>query len=131
MREVKNRRSVPRYKARVPCSVLCASIDSSEASQDERQLAVLTHTEELSLESISLTIPSNPTYGADPSNVGTKVTLELALPIGYVRLSGLLLRHEQAGSNDNLFVFKIEGANDPDWRSYNEHLDSLDREQVF
>jgi hypothetical protein len=120
--KVKDRRSVPRYKARVPCSVLCASTDS----------AILTHTEELSPQAISLTIPSNPTYGAaEPSNVGTSVVLTLALPVGYVRLSGSLLRHDQADPKDHLFVFKIEAATDLDRRLYNEHLDSLDREQVF
>lgn len=58
--EYKERRSVPRYKSRVPCSVLCASTDS----------AILTHTEALSVKAISLTIASSPTYGADPSKVG-------------------------------------------------------------
>jgi len=40
-------------------------------------------------------------------------------------LSGLLLRLEQANSIDNLFVFKIEEANEVDRRLYDEHLDSL------
>jgi len=115
-----DRRSLPRYKARVPCSVLCASTGST----------LLTHTESLSLNAISLTIPSNPTYGSDPSNVGNKVVLTLALPGGYAQLSGSLLRLEQANAIANLFAFKIEGANEVDRRLYNEHLDSLGHEQV-
>ena len=112
------RRNLPRYKARVPCSILCASTGSS----------LLTHTEGLSLNAISLTIPVNPTYGADPSNVGKKVVLKLALPGGYAQLSGSLVRLEQANTIENLFVFKIEEANEVDRRLYNEHLESLGRE---
>ena len=118
--EGKDRRSMPRHKARVPCSIVCPSTDST----------ILTHTEGLSLKAISLTIPLNPIYGADPSNVGVNVVLKLALPGGYVRLSGLLLRLEQANAIENLFVFKIEGATEVDRRLYNEHLDSLEREKA-
>jgi len=115
--EVKDRRAVPRYKAHVPCSVTCAATGAT----------LLTHTAELSLQAISLTIPSNPTYGAeDPSKVGTKVFLKLALPVGYVRLSGLLVRHQQADPKDHLFVFEIEAASDLDKRLYNEYVDSLE-----
>jgi len=117
--EVKDRRAVPRYKAHIPCSVTCAATGAT----------LLTHTAELSLQAISLTIPLNPTYGADdPSKVGTKVSLKLALPVGYVRLSGVLLRHEQADPKDHLFVFKIEAASDLDQRLYDEYVDSLDRD---
>ena len=117
--ELKDRRAVPRYKAHIPCSVTCATTGAT----------LLTHTAELSLQAISLTIPLNPTYGADdPSKVGTKVSLKLALPVGYVRLSGVLLRHEQADPKDHLFVFKIEATSDLDRRLYNEYVDSLDRD---
>ena len=121
MQDNKERRRVPRYKARVPCSVLSASGGS----------ALLTHTEALSVNAISLTIPSNPTYGADPGNVGVNVELKLALPAGYVRLSGSLVRLEQANTIDNLFVFKIEEASEVDRRIYDEHLDSLSRAQIL
>lgn len=115
--EVKDRRGVRRYKAHIPCSVTCATTGAT----------LLTHTAELSLQAISLTIPLNPTYGADdPSKVGTKVSLKLALPVGYVRLSGVLLRHEQADPKDRLFVFKIEAASDLDQRLYDEYVDSLE-----
>lgn len=115
--EVEDRRTVPRYKARVPCSVLCSATGAT----------LLTHTAELSLEAVSLIIPSNPTYGADdPSKVGTKVSLKLALPSGYVRLSGVLLRHQQADPKDHLFVFKIEAASDLDRRLYDEYVDALE-----
>ncbi len=108
---------MPRHKVRVPCSVTCADTGAT----------LLTHTAELSLQAISLTIPLNPTYGADdPSKVGTKVSLKLALPVGYVRLTGLLLRHQQADPNDHLFVFKIEAASDLDRRLYDEYVDSLE-----
>ena len=118
-RETKDRRDVPRYEVRVPCSVTCVDTGAT----------LLTHTAALSLQAISLTIPLNPTYGADdPSKVGTKVLLKLALPVGYVRLSGALLRHEQADPKDHLFVFKIEAASDLDQRLYDEYVDSLDRD---
>ena|SRR6267143_357749 len=117
--EIKDRRAVPRYKAHIPCSVTCAATGAT----------LLTHTAELSLQAISLTIPVNPTYGAaDPSEVGTKVSLKLALPVGYVRLSGVLLRHEQADPKDHLFVFKIEAASDLDQRLYDEYVEALDRD---
>ena len=114
------RRNLPRYKTRVPCSILRASTGST----------ILTHTEGLSLNAISLTIASNPVYGADPSNVGKKVVLKLALPGGYAQFSGSLLRLEQPNTIENLFVFMIEEASEVDRRLYNEHLDSLGREQV-
>lgn len=114
------RRSLPRYRVRVPCSILCALTGAT----------ILTHTEGLSENAISLTIPTNPTYGADPGNVGVDVELKLALPVGYVRLSGSLVRLEQANTVDNLFVFKIEEANEVDRRMYNEHLESLGRKQA-
>jgi len=113
--EYADRRSVPRYKARLPCSVLSAATGAT----------ILTHTETLSLKAIALTIALNPIYGADPSNVGMDVELKVALPAGYVRLTGTLLRLEQANAIENLFVFKIEGANEVDRRLFNEHLDSL------
>ncbi|MEP6706098.1 MAG: PilZ domain-containing protein [Pyrinomonadaceae bacterium] len=117
--ESKDRRDAPRYKLRVPCSVTCADTGAT----------LLTHTAELSLQAISLTIPLNPTYGAeDPSKVGTKVSLKLALPVGYVRLTGVLLRHQQADPKDHLFVFEIEAASDLDRRLYNEYVDALDRD---
>ena len=121
MRDAEERRAVQRYKARVPCSVLRTSTGST----------LLTHTETLSLSAISLTIPSNPTYGADPCNVEVNVELRLALPAGYLRLSGSLLRLVQANAIANLFVFKIEEANEVDQRLYDEHLDSLGREQAL
>jgi hypothetical protein len=115
--EIKNRRDVPRYKVRVPCSVTCV----------ESGATLLTHTAELSSQAVSLNIPRNPTYGADdPAKVGTKVTLKLALPEGYARLFGVLVRHEQADPEDHLFVFKIEAASDLDQRLYNEYVDALE-----
>jgi hypothetical protein len=62
--------------------------------------------------------------------VGKKVVLTLALPGGYAQLSGSLLRLEQANAIENLFVFKIEEANEVERRLYNEYLDSLGHEQV-
>jgi hypothetical protein len=115
--DTNDRREVPRYKVRVPCSVTCADTGAT----------LLTHTAEISLQAIALTIPLNPTYGADdPSKVGTKVSLKLALPAGYVRMSGVLLRYEQAEPKDHLFVFKIEAASDPDRRLYDEYVDALE-----
>jgi hypothetical protein len=113
--DVDERRSVPRYQERVPCTVLCSLTGAT----------ILARTEMLSLKSLSVTIPSNPTYGAEPSDVGANVELRLALPEGYVRLSGSLLHMEQTNSIGNLFVFKIEGANEVDQRLYHEHLVSL------
>ena len=113
--DVNERRSVPRYRDRAPCTVICSSTETT----------ILARTEMLSLNSVSVTIPSNPTYGADPSMVGATVELRLALPGGYVRLSGSLLQIEQVDSIGNLFVFKIEGASEVDRRLYQEHLVSL------
>ena len=113
--DVDERRSVPRYKEQVLCSLLWSLTGAT----------IVARTEMLSLKSISVTIPSNPTYGAEPSMVGQNVELELALPEGSVRLSGLLLSVEQADSIGNLLVFRIEGANEVDQRLYHEHLVSL------
>jgi hypothetical protein len=56
--------------------------------------------------------------------------ITLALPVGYVRLSGNLLRHADSTPKEDLFVFMIEGGNRVDRRLYQEYLDSLRRQPV-
>ena len=119
---------MPRYQASVACTVL-PSIDPEDTTGDQRRSAIIGYTQNLSLDAIALILPSSQTYGTDPSNLGTAAELVLALPVGYVELSGALVRHQEAGPKDNLFVFRIEGANEMDRRLYREHLDSLRRKR--
>jgi hypothetical protein len=57
--------------------------------------------------------------------------ITLALPQGYVRLDGSLLRHAEANPKENLFAFKIEGGTETDRRLYEEYLESLFHEQTL
>ena len=90
----KDRRSVPRYQASVACTVL-PSIDPEDTTGDQRRSAIIGYTQNLSLDAIALILPSSQTYGTDPSNLGTAAELVLALPVGYVELSGALVRFDK------------------------------------
>jgi hypothetical protein len=127
--EKKDRRSAPRYKARIACSVLSTSSEGNKLSED-RGPKVLGHTYDLSTEAISIVLSSHPVYGADPTGLGTMAEITLALPVGYVRLCGNFLRHIDSTPQENLFVFMIEGGNIVDRRLYQEYLDSLRRQSV-
>ena len=125
----KDRRSLPRYKTRIACSVEPSPFASDGTVQTEERHAVVGHTEDVSLECISLVLSSNPTCGTDPSRLGMLAEIQLALPVGYARLSGSLVRDAEASPQEHLFVFRIEGGDDIDWRLYHEHLASLSRGQ--
>jgi len=85
-----------RYKAHIPCSVTCAA--TGARSHRTRGAQPASHLNLLFLS----TLPMAPMI--HPSR--DEGALKLALPVGYVRLSGVLLRHQQADPEDHLFVFK-------------------------
>jgi len=112
--EVKDRRAVRRYKAHIPCSVNCAATGATLLSRTPRSSACKpSHLLFLS------TLPMAPMIHQSRDEGVTKI----GSPVGYVRLSGVLLRHQQADPEDHLFVFKIEAASDLDQRLYDEYVD--------
>lgn len=117
----KDRRTVPRFKAWVACSVLARLSD-----EDFREQAILGYVKDLSREAVAMLLPANETYGVDASNLGKDVQMTLALPVGYVRLSATLVRHSQDESGKNLVVFRIEESEERS--KYHEYLDSLEPE---
>jgi hypothetical protein len=116
-----DRRAVPRFKVWVGCSVLMRLSD-----EDFREQAVLGYVKDLSREAVAVVLPSHETFGVDAAHVGKQVLLNLALPVGYVRLSATLVRNSPDESGKHLFVFKIQESNERD--KYDEYLDSLPSE---
>jgi len=113
-----DRRVVPRFKVWFACSILPRLND-----QDFRDQAVLGYVKDLSRHAIAVILPSNETYGVDPSSLGQQVQRTLALPVGYVRLSAILIRSSPDVPGKHLFVFGIEDSKER--RKYDEFLDSL------
>ena len=114
-------RAVPRFKVWVACSIL-----SRLSDEDFRKQAVLGYVKDLSREAVAVLLPSNETYGVDPSSLGQQVQMTLALPVGYVRLSATLIRSSPDVSGKHLFVFGIQDSKER--RKYDEFLDSLPAE---
>ena len=116
-----DRRVTPRFKVWVACSVLPLLND-----QDFRDQAVLGSVRDLSREAITVLLPVNQRYGVDASSLGEQVQMNLALPVGYVRLSATLVRSSPDNSGKHVFVFRIEDSKER--HKYNEYLDSLESE---
>jgi len=116
-----NRRAVPRFQVWVACSVLPLLTD-----QDFREQAVLGSVRDLSREAITVLLPAHQRYGVDASSLGEQVQMNLALPVGYVRLSATLVRSSPDDSGKHVFVFRIEDSKER--TKYNEYLDSLESE---
>lgn len=116
-----DRRAVPRFKVWVGCSVLMRLSD-----EDFREQAVLGYVKDLSREAVGVVLPSHETFGVDAAHIGKQVQLNLALPVGYVRLSATLVRNAPDDSGKYLFVFKIQESKERD--KYEEYLDSLQSE---
>jgi PilZ domain len=117
----KDRRAVPRFKVSVACSISLRSSD-----ENIREQAVLGYVKDLSRVAVAVLLPSNETYGVDASSLGKQVEMTLALPVGYVRLSGTLVRYSPDDSGQYFFVFMIQDSKE---RSrYDAYLDSLEAE---
>jgi hypothetical protein len=117
----KDRRAVPRFKVSVACSISARSSD-----ENIREEAVLGYVKDLSRVAVAVLLPSNETYGVDASSLGKQVEMTLALPVGYVRLVGTLVRYSPDDSGQYFFVFMIQESKE---RSrYDAYLDSLESE---
>ncbi len=117
----KDRRAVPRFKVSCACSISALSTDEKFPKQ-----AVLGYVKDLSRVAVAVLLPSNETYGVDASSLGKQVEMTLALPVGYVRLTGTLVRYSPDDSGQYFFVFMIQDSKE---RSrYNAYLDSLESE---
>jgi hypothetical protein len=116
-----DRRAVPRFKVWIGCSVLLGLSD-----QEFSEKSVLGYVKDLSREAVAVFPLSNETYGVDASSIGKQVLMNLALPVGYVRLSAALVRYSPDDSGKQLFVFRIQEPEDSKERiKYDEYLDSL------
>lgn len=116
-----DRRAVPRFKASFGCSVVFRLSD-----KDSREQAALGYVRDVSRDAVAVVLPSNETYGVGASSLGEEVQINLALPIGYLRLSATLIRYSPEHSGKSLFVFKIQESKER--RKYDEYLASLSPE---
>jgi hypothetical protein len=117
---VDDRRAVPRFKASFGCSVVFRPSD-----KDSREQAALGYVRDLSREAVAVVLPSDVTSGVDASSLGV-VEMNLALPVGYVRLSATLIRYSPDHSGKTLFVFRIQESKERS--KYDEYLASLSTE---
>lgn len=115
-----DRRAVPRFKASFGCSVVFRLSD-----KDSHEHAALGYVRDLSRDAVAVVLPSNETYGVDASSLEL-VEINLALPVGYVRLSATLIRHSPDHSGKTLFVFKIQDSKER--AKYDEYLATLSGE---
>ena len=113
-----DRRAVPRFKASFGCSVVFRP-----GNKDSPEQVALGSVRDLSRDAVAVVLPSNETYGVGASRFGEEVQINLALPIGYVRLSATLIRYSPDHSGKTLFVFKIQESKER--RKYEEYLNSL------
>ena len=81
---------------------------------------------DVSRDAVAVVLPSNETYGVDAPSLGL-VEINLALPVGYVRLSATLIRCSPDHSGKTLFVFKIQDSKERG--KYDEYLASLSEEE--
>ena len=116
-----DRRAVPRIKASFGCSVVFCLSD-----KDSPEQAALGYVRDLSREAVAVVLPSSETYGVGASSLGEQVQINLALPVGYVRLSATLIRYSPDHSGKTLFVFKIQESKER--KKYDEYLASLSTE---
>ena len=113
-----DRRAMPRLQVWVACSVLPRLSDEAF-----REQAVLGYVKDMSREAVAVLLPSNETYGVNASSLGKQVQMTLALPVGYIRLSAILVRSSPDDSGKHLAVFGIQESKER--RKYDEYLDSL------
>ena len=113
-----DRRAMPRLQVWVACSVLPRLSDEAF-----REQAVLGYVKDLSREAVAVLLPSNETYGVNASSLGKQVQMTLALPVGYIRLSAILVRSSPDDSGKHLVVFGIQESKERS--KYEEYLDSL------
>jgi hypothetical protein len=116
-----NRRAVPRFKVWIACSVFPLVSD-----EQFREQAVLGHVKDLSRDAVAVSLPSNELCGVDDSGLGKQVQMNLALPVGYVKLSATLIRSAPEDSGKYLLVFAIQESKER--RKYNQYLDSVESE---
>ncbi|MEK6284085.1 MAG: hypothetical protein AABN95_27445 [Acidobacteriota bacterium] len=99
-----DRRFTPRFRVWATCSLVPRLSD-----EDRRQHAVLGYVKDLNREAVAVLLPSHETYGVNASTLGRQVELTLGLPIGYLKLSATIVRHEADESDkQHLVVFRIE-----------------------
>ena len=99
-----DRRFAPRFRIWATCSLVPRLSD-----EDRRQHAVMGYVKDLNREAVAVLLPAHETYGVNASTLGRQVELTLGLPVGYLKLSATVLRHEADKSGtQHLVVFRIE-----------------------
>ena len=103
-----DRRFAPRFRVWATCSLAPHLSD-----EDRRQHAVLGYVKDLNREAVAVLLPTHEMYGVTASTLGRPVELTLSLPVGYLKLSATVLRHEADElGKQHLVVFRIEKSKD-------------------
>jgi len=115
-----DRRFTPRFRIWATCSLVPRLSD-----EDRRQHAVMGYVKDLNREAVAVLLPSHETYGVNASTLGRQVELTLGLPVGYLKLSATVLRHEADESGkQHLVVFGIERSKERS--KYYDFVDALE-----
>jgi hypothetical protein len=115
-----DRRFAPRFRIWATCSLVPHLSD-----EDRRQHAVMGYVKDLNREAVAVLLPSHETYGVNASTLGRQVELTLGLPVGYLKLSATVLRHEADESGkQHLVVFRIERSKERS--KYYDFVDALE-----
>ncbi|MGB7925149.1 MAG: hypothetical protein WCF57_18060 [Pyrinomonadaceae bacterium] len=101
-----NRRRVIRRKARLPVSVALAETDAPGASETG-PLSVLGYTRDLSTDALAMIVPSIPPGEDEPTRVGHRLRIILALPAGDIEMLVSVVRYERLDESDTEIGYLI------------------------
>ncbi|HEV7842577.1 MAG TPA: PilZ domain-containing protein [Pyrinomonadaceae bacterium] len=123
-----NRRSSPRYPARLPSSLSLAARESGFGHMD-RPPVIPGETLDISLEGLSLIVPSLRTERHDLTQLQNVWRIVMALPIGHVQVHALLVRFQRFRGDEMqtgyLIGLRIAEMTEADRRLFTEYVQSL------
>jgi hypothetical protein len=126
-----NRRSSPRFSARLPSSLSLAERESGLGHID-RPAVIPGETKDVSLEGLALIVPSLRTDRHDLTQLKHVWRIVMALPRGHVQIHAMLMRFQRVRGEDlqtgYLIGLRIEEMTESDRRLFTDYVQSLQNE---
>lgn len=123
-----NRRSSPRFPARLSTSVSLATQDGGLGHID-RPAIIPAQTKDISLEGMALIVPSLRTDRHDLTQLQQLWRIVMALPSSHVQVFGQLIRFQRYRGDDSqsgyLIAVRIEEMSESDRIFFNEYMQTL------
>lgn len=130
-----NRRSSPRFQARIPTSLSLADHAgglSPIVGHIDRPPVIPGETVDISLNGLSLLVPSLRTDRHDLTQLQHVWRIVMALPIGHVQIHALLVRYQRFRGNDPrtgyLIGVRIEEMSEADRMLFTDYVRTLQQE---